>query len=118
MLQEMGGKLVAGVAAVVLAGGAGYQVLAQGADQPTNDAPNPYTTIENHFKMPAGRTWGSTSAVDIDKDGTSIWVAERCAANSCWDREAGKASPLDVVLKFDADGTLVTSFGQIGRAHV
>ena len=28
--------------------------------------------------MPAGRDWGSTSAVDIDKDGTSIWVAERC----------------------------------------
>lgn len=112
MLQDMGGKLVAGIAVVVLAGGAGYQVLAQGADQPTNDAPNPYTTIENHFKMPAGRTWGSTSAVDIDKDGKSIWVAERCGANSCWDQSAGKASPLDIVLKFDADGTLLTSFGQ------
>lgn len=24
--------------------------------------------------MPEGRTWGSTSAVDIDKDGRSIWV--------------------------------------------
>jgi hypothetical protein len=61
--------------------------------------------------MPTGRTWGSTSAVDIDRDGTSIWVAERCGANTCWDQAAGKSSPLDVVLKFDASGTLIRSFG-------
>ena len=84
---------------------------AQSAVAPTNDAPNPYETIEGWAKMPAGRTWGSTSAVDIDPDGRSIWVAERCGANSCWDQMAGTASPLDVVLKFDASGNLVTSFG-------
>ena len=55
--------------------------------------------------LPDGRTWGSTSAVDIDIDGTSIWVGERCGTNSC----AG--SDLDPVLKFDADGNVVTSFG-------
>lgn len=55
--------------------------------------------------MPDGRTWGSTSAVDIDKDGTSIWVAERCGANSC------TGSTLDPVLKFDANGNLVAHFG-------
>src|SRR6185295_5010396 len=27
-----------------------------------------------------GRAWGSTSGVDIDVDGTSVWVAERCGA--------------------------------------
>ena len=32
----------------------------------TNDHPNPFTTINDHFKLPEGRTWGSTSAVDID----------------------------------------------------
>src|SRR6185295_2803021 len=52
-----------------------------------------------------GRAWGSTSAVDIDKDGTSIWVAERCSANSCLN------SNLDPILKFDANGKLLTSFG-------
>jgi sugar lactone lactonase YvrE len=77
----------------------------QSAVAPTNDLPNPYQTIENYFKLPAGRTWGSTSAIDVDKDGTSIWVAERCGANSC----AG--STLDPILKFDASGTLVRSFG-------
>jgi sugar lactone lactonase YvrE len=84
---------------------------AQSPVAPTNDAPNPYQTIEGWAKMPAGRTWGSTSAVDIDPDGSSIWVAERCGANSCWDTAAAQASPLDVVLKFDANGSLVKSFG-------
>ena len=73
--------------------------------QPTNDLPNPYRAIANHFQMPAGRTWGATSAVGVDKDGTSIWVGERCGANSCLD------SKLDSILKFDASGTLVKSFG-------
>jgi DNA-binding beta-propeller fold protein YncE len=85
-------------------------VSAQDTIAPTNDAPNPYPTVEGWAKMPAGRTWGSTSAVDIDRDGVSIWVAERCGANECYDA-TGKLSPLDVVLKFDKDGNLVTSFG-------
>ena len=50
---------------------------------PTNNLPNPYRTIEGWAKLPEGRTWGSTSAVDIDNDGKSIWVAERCGTNSC-----------------------------------
>jgi sugar lactone lactonase YvrE len=70
-----------------------------------NDLPNPYKTIEGWAKMPEGRTWGSTSAVDIDRDGTSIWVAERCGVNNCLN------SKLDPVLKFDGTGKLVKSFG-------
>jgi len=87
-------------------------VLAVAQDvQPTNDAPNNYNTVKDYFKLPEGRTWGSTSAVDIDKDGTSIWVAERCGQNSCLDRATGKMSELPTVLKFDASGKLVKSFG-------
>lgn len=67
--------------------------------------PNPYRTVAGWAKMPDGRTWGATSAVDIDRDGTSVWVAERCGANSCL------GSDLPVVLKFDATGRLVKSFG-------
>jgi sugar lactone lactonase YvrE len=77
----------------------------QGNVQPVNDRPNPYRTVENWAKMSEGRTWGATSAVDIDPDGKSIWVAERCGANTC----AG--STLPVVLKFDSSGKLVKSFG-------
>ena len=74
--------------------------------------PNPYNTIEGWAKLPEGRTWGSTSAVDIDRDGKSIWVAERCAVNTCWDAGQGEMSPLNTVFKFDPNGKMVTSFGQ------
>ena len=90
----------------------GSTLYAQSAIEPTNDGPNPYRTIENHFELPEGRTWGSTSAVEIDLDGESIWVAERCGQNSCFDAGAGAMSALPMILKFDANGNLVTSFGQ------
>lgn len=98
--------LIAGAVVV-----SGWQLSAQATMPPTNDAPNPYQTVENYFKLPEGRTWGSTSAVDIDKDGRSIWVAERCQANSCLDRKTGVVSNLPTILKFDSSGKLVTSFG-------
>ena len=83
------------IAATVLLG-AGMRAPAQ---------PNPYRTVEHWLQLPEGRLWGSTSAVDIDRDGRGIWVAERCGANTC----AGKTDA--PILKFDADGKLVTSFG-------
>ncbi|MFN8580356.1 MAG: hypothetical protein U0163_05170 [Gemmatimonadaceae bacterium] len=77
---------------------------AQGMGKPTNDLPNPYQTIAGWATLPEGRTWGSLSAVDIDRDGHSVWVAERCGANSCTN------SALPSVMKFNASGKLVTSF--------
>ena len=80
--------------------------LTQVVVTPTNAAPNPYRTVENWARLPEGRTWGSTSAVYPDIDGKSIWVAERCGANTCVN------SPnVDTVLKFDESGKLVKSFG-------
>jgi len=83
-----------------------WLALTQTAVTPVNSAPNPYQLVENWAKLPEGRTWGSTSAVDVDPDGKSLWVAERCGANTCVN------SPnVDVVLKFDESGKLVKSFG-------
>ena len=96
-----GVRLTAAFAVVLLGSG-----MASAQEQePVNDRPNPYDTVERWAGMPRGRPWGSTSAVDIDPDGKSIWVAERCGKNTCAD------SSLDVVLKFDEDGQLVKSFG-------
>jgi DNA-binding beta-propeller fold protein YncE len=67
--------------------------------------------------MPEGRIWGSTSGVDVDRDGTSIWVAERCGVLAAPSQMkpgmpfACDGSSLDPVLKFDASGKLVTHFG-------
>ena len=72
---------------------------------PVNDLPNPYHTDSTWAKLPAGRLWGATSAVAIDRDGKSIWMADRCAANSCAN------STLDPVMKFDANGNVVAHWG-------
>lgn len=90
---------------MILALGAAPAVGAQATMTPVNDLPNPYRTITDWAKMPPGRTWGSTSAVAIDPDGVTVWVAERCGANNC------VGSSLDPVLEFDEDGKFVKSFG-------
>ena len=72
---------------------------------PTNNLPNPYNTIEGFFKL--GRPSGSTSAVDVDKDGKTIWFAERCGSNSCV-----STPDIDTVYHFDANGNIIKSFGK------
>jgi sugar lactone lactonase YvrE len=91
------------VGLIVLPGGRAHS---QESVSPVNEGanPNPYRTIRNWGTLPAGREWGASSGIDIDRDGKSVWVAERCGV-SC----AG--SSLDPVLKFDESGKLVKSFG-------
>lgn len=90
------------VAALLLSGAS---ARGDGLPQRAPSLPNPFRVIENHFKLAEGRWWESTSAVDVDQDGKSIWIADRCAANSC----AG--SRLNPILKFDQSGALVRRFG-------
>jgi DNA-binding beta-propeller fold protein YncE len=86
---------------------------------PTNSAPNPYRAIENWGTLPQGRVWGSTSAVGIDADGASVWVAERCGQKGFArpsDMRPGEpfacdGSNLDPILEFDSSGKLLKSFG-------
>jgi hypothetical protein len=101
---------VPGILCAVLAGMFGANACAQ-AD--LNSAPNPYRTVENWVKLPEGRTWGQVISADIDRDGKSIWVVERCGGTSCAN------SNLAPVLEFDAAGNLVKSFGagMIVRPH-
>ena len=77
--------------------------------QAADSQPNPYHVVANHFTLPEGRTMGSTAAIDIDRDGRSIWVFERCGGGS--QALACATSNLPAVLKFDASGKLVASFG-------
>ena len=91
--------LVAIVAVVALSAGAAY-VHAQGGSPP-----NPFRIIDNYFKLPEGRTIGSTPAIDIDRDGSSVWVFERCGASDCL------ASSLAPLIKFDSSGKFVKALG-------
>lgn len=74
-----------------------------GANAP-NTQPNPYRRDAAFFKLPAGRTMGSTSGVALDSKG-NIWIADRCGVNSCAD------SNLDPIMMFDRNGKFVRAFG-------
>jgi len=68
-------------------------------------APDERTSYSaEHGWAKLSRTWGSTSAVDVDRGG-NVWVFERCGDNTC------AASRLAPVLEFDASGRLVQGFG-------
>lgn len=98
-----------------LYGGAAHS---QDEVQPTNDLSNPYETIAPWGKLPEGRSWGALSAVAIENDGQSVWIADRCGANpetppgaSAFQYDSCAGSTLAPVLKFDSAGNVVKSFG-------
>ncbi len=74
-------------------------------NEEVNSRPDPYSMNQDFFSLGEGRTIGSTVAVVLDRDGRSIWAFERCGQNDC------VGSDLGPVLKFDATGKLVKSFG-------
>jgi DNA-binding beta-propeller fold protein YncE len=78
---------------------------AQNAAQPSIDLPDPYGAATSIGQLPAGRAWGGTTAVAVDRDGKSIWVFERCGGESC------ATSTLPPILHFDPSGKLLASFG-------
>jgi DNA-binding beta-propeller fold protein YncE len=93
------------------------QALTQTA-VPTNSAPNLYRAIVGLGTMPEGRTWGSVAGVAIDPDGASVWVFERCGTYASPGMMkpgvpfACSGSKVPPILKFDANGKLVKSFGE------
>ncbi|MGC4080906.1 MAG: hypothetical protein QM736_01990 [Vicinamibacterales bacterium] len=106
-------SLVLAVAAIAALAGAATGIKADepAPIPPVNDVPNPYNSNHDFFKLPEGRKWGSTSTIDVDKDGKSIWIAERCGGNSCLDTATGQIKDVGTVMKFDETGKLVKAFG-------
>ena len=78
--------------------------LIAAGDAAAQTPPNPYKVVEGWPTLPAGRTWGGTGAVDVDRNG-NVWVFERCGGSRC------DNSSLDPIMEFDPSGKLVTSFG-------
>ncbi len=73
--------------------------------------PNPWRNVE-WGALPDGRTWGAVGDLDVDPDGEHIWAVVRCDATE-FERFGDECldSDLDSVLKFDAEGNVVESFG-------
>ncbi len=80
-------------------------VLAQPANAPRNDLPQPYRTTRDWGQLPAGVKWAAVTAIEPAPDGT-IYVVHRCFANSC----AGR--PEAPILKYDASGKLLKTWGE------
>ncbi|MBM3807702.1 MAG: hypothetical protein FJW22_05845 [Acidimicrobiia bacterium] len=78
--------------------------LQPGANPPRNDLPQPYRTTRDWGQLPPGVKWAAVTAVEPAPDG-SIYVIHRCFANSCANRKE------DPILKFDASGRLLASWG-------
>jgi hypothetical protein len=81
------------------------ELFAQAPADP-NGAPNLYRLDANWLKMPDGRKMGQVTGVDIDPDGKSVWVFERCGARDCVN------STINPVDRFDPSGNFVLGFGQ------
>lgn len=84
------------------------------AIEPVNHLPNPYETVRDWGTLPDGRRWGSVPAVEIDPDGRSLWVLDRCGTQS-W-QSAGVSScagqALPPVMKLDTrTGRTLLAFG-------
>jgi DNA-binding beta-propeller fold protein YncE len=95
--------LLLGAAGVALLAMSSNPTFSQGNDP--NAYPNPYKLDDTWFKLPAGRKMGSAIGVEVDKDGKSVWVFDRCGSNTCAN------SPLNPIEKFDPNGNFVTAFG-------
>ena len=61
---------------------------------PLNDRANPYALVRNWPQLPEGRTLGAVSGVDVDRDGSSIWIAIAVAAARAPTRRSRRFSNL------------------------
>jgi DNA-binding beta-propeller fold protein YncE len=73
--------------------------------QDPNAAPNAFRPDDGWAKQPIGRGFGSTIGLNVDKDGKSMWIYDRCGGNTC---EDSKIAPLT---KYDSTGKVVAAIG-------
>ena len=68
----------------------------------------PFGVVESWAKLPTDRAWGQVIGVEIDPDGKSVWVLDRCGPKGCMDPIGARLNPIQ---KFDRNGKLLTRFG-------
>ena len=77
--------------------------------KPVNSGANPYRVIRDWAQFTTEkRPWGGSNGVAIDKDGKSVWAADRCSPGTAPGCLGTKANPVHL---FDASGKEVRSFG-------
>ncbi len=104
-VRPAGGALIAAIVA-------GFALsatpsFAQGTADP-NAVPNPYRQDDGWAKLPAGRNWGATFGLSVDRDGRSIWAFDRCEQQTLC---ANSNAHLNPIFKFDPNGNVQANFG-------
>ena len=85
---------------------AGAPIVAQQAEGPRNDLPQPYRTTRDWGELPSSiAKWPAVTAIEPAPDGT-VYVVARCFENSC----VGRSEP--PILKFNAQGKLLKAWGE------
>jgi sugar lactone lactonase YvrE len=79
--------------------------FAQTPVQPVNDLPNLYRTSRDWGKPPDNAPWAAVTGTEPGPGGV-MYIVHRCNENSCANR------PEPPILKFDASGKLLTSWGK------
>jgi len=98
----------------ILAAAAAVSSLHAQDVEPVNYLPNPYETVRNWGDPPNGESWTSIPSLQIDADGRSLWVLDRCRTLS-WQYQgprscAGQDAP--PVMKYDTrTGELLDAIG-------
>jgi sugar lactone lactonase YvrE len=91
----------------------GTRAYTQTVSQAVNAQPNPYRTIEHPLTLPAGREMGWIMGVEVDHNGKDIWIFDTCGGGL----QDCVTSKVDPILKFDASGKFLKSFGSGMFAH-
>jgi sugar lactone lactonase YvrE len=92
---------------IALALSCGAAALAHAGRQILEQYPNPYRAIDNPLSPPPGRPFGWIFGIDVDRNGKDIWIYDTCGG----DLQGCTTSKADPILKFDASGKFVKSFG-------
>ena len=90
-----------------------HGAYAQVGSQAPNAQPNPYRTIENPLTLPEGREMGWVMGVEVDRNSGDVWLFDTCggALQDC------TTSTVPPIVRFDASGRFITSFGSGMFAH-
>ena len=90
-----------------------HGAYAQAGSQAPNAQPNPYRTIENPLTLPEGREMGWVMGVEVDRNNGDVWLFDPCGGGlqDCVE------SSVPPIVRFDASGRFITSFGSGMFAH-
>jgi hypothetical protein len=101
------------ILAVIVAACAGPGISAQEGAQAPNAHPNPYRTIQKPLTLPPGREMGWVMGLEVGRNGKDIWIFDTCGG-ALQDCVTSNVAP---ILRFDASGKYISSFGSGLFAH-